>query len=474
MDILKRNLFAFSLSLIFASVLLLADTAKAQYRIGYKSVSTWQQKENMRIDVSIWYPTRREPSEFRLDEYIVLAARNGPVLRVVDEKLAPPFRKERELIREKAENEGKTKWEINQELNKVPLPHKKLPLIMLSHDFGATRYSNHTLALELASQGFIVAMPMHVGDNALKMPLLNSSRALIERSRQASGTLDLLLSHKVFSHYIDDSNITFIGFGSGGTAGLLLTGTALTTSLWQRYCAEFESDISGEILSPFDLSDDHFSKNVLDNSGAGVDPYCREPLKARLDNLVSSLQDYFVYTARTELFYEHVTVERKKIAAETSELIDKQIVRAKAQSRLLAPHIESPPFIQPYFPPLTARQSLRDARFKRMVLVSPGYSILFDREGLSRINKPILFIGLDQDKINIPQYQSKVLFELVTQGYANHEILEGTDIWGLQAPCAEPNMLVEICKSVTDEERSDITSELAEIILDFVPNFEAD
>ena len=160
------------------------------------------------------------------------------------------------------------------------------------------------------------------------------------------------------------------------------------------------------------------------------------------------------------------------MAEEAANIIDKQTRWYKRQNPRAS--AVSAPFIQPYFPLLTAEQSVRDGRFSRMIFVSPGYSVLYDSEGLAEIEVPILFIGLDQDKTNIPKYQGEILAGIVGEEYADHIIIEGTDIWGLQTPCSEADMLVEICKSVTDEERNNVTIELAEIILDFVPNFEED
>jgi len=475
LDILKRNVFVFILSFFLVVVLLYADEAKAQYRVGYRSVATWKQKENIRLDISVWYPTRRAVSEFRLGEFIVAAAKNAPILKIIDEELAAPFRIERELIRDKAEKAGKSKREINQELSKIELPFRKLPLIVLSHDSGGTRYSNYTVALELASQGFIVAIPMHIGDNAFKMPLLGSGLALTERARQISASLDLLLSHTPVSNYIDESNMTFLGFGSGGTAGLLLTGIDLTVNLWGDYCKEFDSIsqiFPHATLSPLGQLSGNFDAQIAFDSNADFNPYCMEPFRTRMNDLVVGLQQYFEYNYMVSLFYENITMARKKVAKKSASLIDKQIKLAKRRNTVLSSHLSSPPFIQPYFPLVKVEQPLRDERFARMIFVSPGYSFLFDREGLLRVDKPILFIGLDKDKVNVPKYQSEVLYEAVGEKQATHEMITGTDIWGLQAPCSETDMLVEICKSVTDEERSDLVNELAEIVLDFVPNFE--
>ena len=508
MNILQRNISFFLL--LFLGIFLPVDEVMAKYNVGYRSLSVWNQKENMRIDVAIWYPTTRNPREFRLAEYVVFAAKDGAVLNVIDEEIAAPFYAERDSVREKAKKENKTQWEINQELRKVPLPHINYPLIVLSHDSGATRHSNHPIAMELVRQGFIVAMPMHIGDNAIQMPLLNSGRALINRARQISATLDLLLSHKVFSNYIDVGHMTFLGFGSGGTAGLLLTGTDFDMDLWKNYCSQEntaaenlstpvlldKNDINqtdeidnsyGELFLDDILNGQAYEQNDLETQPKALatldpldfafdptnkdNPYCLEPLYSKMAVTINGLRDYFSYKRTTNFFYENISVVRKEIEKEAETIINKKLSDFKRINSGLYYDISSPPFILPYFPAFRFDKPLLDKRFERMIFVSPGYAALFDREKLALIDKPVLFVGLEEDKINYPQYQSEVFFSAMGEKYAKHELISGTDIWGLQALCHEEDALVEICQSVSDEDRIDLVEELTDIVLDFVPPF---
>lgn len=518
-----RRIFFFSL-LFFVFCFLEVANANAQYNVGYRSISIWNPKENIRLDISIWYPTLRAPSEFSLDNFIIFGAKNAPILQKINEELAAPVRIIREGISKKADKDGLTAWERLQELKKAPLPFHPLPLILLSHDTGATRFSNHTIAQALASRGYIVAIPMHEGDNAWQMQLANSARALTKRARQISASLDLLLTHESLTSYIDKNNITYLGFGSAGTAGLLLTKASPTAHIWQNYCAEnsfLETD-SMYSLSPIE---NLLESQVQDSfhSDKRINPYCLSPLKQIMDELVMDFEIFSEYELMTNTYYDNISTAKKNIAVENSIHLIEYTKLLKRQNPSFKDFIDTPPFIQPYFPLFEKTVSLQDGRFTRMIFVSAGYSMLFEKESLSEIEIPLLFIGLHDDKINLPEYQSEVFvkaintfsngnlkmiqvenstqqdpiiltnlheeIDLATEALmqsqathipekrkvktnAQHSIIYHTDIWGLQAPCAKENTLVEICNTVSDATRADVTSQLCDMIMDFIPSVE--
>ena len=45
--------------------------AREEIHVGYRSISTWNSRENVRLDVGVWYPTRSEERDYVMDEYHV-------------------------------------------------------------------------------------------------------------------------------------------------------------------------------------------------------------------------------------------------------------------------------------------------------------------------------------------------------------------------------------------------------------------
>lgn len=70
-----------------------------------------------------------------------------------------------------------------------------LPLIVISHGNGGGPPSHADLAMALASEGYIVAAPMHPGDNFADQSGVGSASFFHERTRQLRATLDQLLEH---------------------------------------------------------------------------------------------------------------------------------------------------------------------------------------------------------------------------------------------------------------------------------------
>ncbi|MBR4742302.1 MAG: hypothetical protein IK079_05335, partial [Desulfovibrio sp.] len=56
------------------------------------------------------------------------------------------------------------------------------------------------------------------------------------RAQELSATIDLLLQHETFKASIDAQQIGLLGFGTGGSAALLLAGAAPDCISWPDYC----------------------------------------------------------------------------------------------------------------------------------------------------------------------------------------------------------------------------------------------
>ena len=185
-------LLFFLLSAVPAGSAAAADS----YQVGFRTLGQWSADTNLRLDVNIWYPSLRPPRELNYAPWTIAAARNGKPV------------------------EG------------------RFPLLLLSHASPGPRFSYHDTAAWLASCGFVVAAPTHSQDCMDNMSLLFTWRQLETRAKELSSTIDLLLADQELAASIDKNRIGLLGFGTGGTAALLLGGALPDCASWPEYCAK--------------------------------------------------------------------------------------------------------------------------------------------------------------------------------------------------------------------------------------------
>lgn len=177
----------------FFLVLAVPAWAEPTYTAGFQTVGIWESERGLRLDVTLWYPSRRAASDLTYDDWTFRAARGA-----------------------------------------TPVAGRH-PLILLSHDTAGSRFSLHYLAEALARSGFVVAAPTHSGDSMDDMRYMFSTSQLVVRARELSALLDALLAGE-HAAMIDLSRVGVVGIGPGASAALLLTGAVLDGSGWQSYC----------------------------------------------------------------------------------------------------------------------------------------------------------------------------------------------------------------------------------------------
>ncbi|MES2125838.1 MAG: dienelactone hydrolase family protein [Pseudomonadota bacterium] len=101
---------------------------------------------------------------------------------------------------------------------------QKLPLVVISHGNGGGPGSHADLAMALASAGYIVAAPMHAGDNFLDESLASSATLFNERNRQLRATVDAMLKDWPVHDHIDAARIGAFGMSAGGLTVLSAIG----------------------------------------------------------------------------------------------------------------------------------------------------------------------------------------------------------------------------------------------------------
>ena len=112
-------------------------------------------------------------------------------------------------------------------------PH---PLVLMSHGSGGTMDGLGWLASGLVTEGAMVLAVNHPGSTSGDSSPRRSVR-LGERARDLSAALDALLADPAFASYIDQSNITAIGFSLGGATALNLGGLRFDPDGYADYCA---------------------------------------------------------------------------------------------------------------------------------------------------------------------------------------------------------------------------------------------
>lgn len=385
----------------------LLEPEEAATYAGHRSLVTWLPGEAIRVDMAVWYPTRRTPTNIMAQGWFFQAARNAPPL------------------------ENPNGW----------------PLLLLSHDSTGSRYAHNDLAINLAQKGFIVVAPTHDSDNAEDMRLLFTADQLPRRALQLKAALDTILTNADLGPLIDRQRIIYLGFGNGGTAGLLLAGAKLTPDLWPLYC-----------------------RDNPDN------PYCAPVIRSQMDTLTRTMRVQSALTAESQMNRATAAEARARELTRAGEGISKTYARIYRAQRRQIIEFKAPPAFLPPLPPLPNQPVLNDNRINAMILVSPGYSMLFERESLHAINLPILFILAGKDNLNNPAKaegkpvnQADVLHRAIAPPTPNYIIIPNADLPAFQSACPKSaGALPDLCNSVTPAQRLTILHETQNNILSFI------
>ncbi len=115
-------------------------------------------------------------------------------------------------------------------------PHEKLHrLIVLSHGSGGSAMADHGLASKLARAGFIVAQPLHAGDN-FRDASKSGPAAFQSRPTEISQVVDALATHPQWSARLALTQVGVHGMSAGGVTGLALAGAQWRTLNLVQHC----------------------------------------------------------------------------------------------------------------------------------------------------------------------------------------------------------------------------------------------
>ena len=461
-----------------------ARQSKQNVYAGYRTLSSSLPAQRLMIHMGVWYPTRRKAGNVKVGDWTFRAARNAPIMQ------GP--------------------W----------------PVIILSHDVTGSAWTHHDIAAALAARGFIVAAPTHDHDNGEDMALLFSDRELPVRALQLRAALDLVLEHAQIGKEADRSRIGFLGFGMPASAGLLLAGGELTPDAWASFCkgreetpptealpeppapAEEESlpeaverDVrpdgsvppislpqavpprpvaevpaaphapSGTFLQNFLVTsayaDEELSPEVRALLRPTDSPWCSPYLSTKMDDLVESMR-HRTLEREEKTAMMHTAVEaRRQLFRRLSDSVSRSHHRQLRIARSDA--LPTPPVALPLLPPLSHNSPVAVARFKAMVFISPGFSMLFSKESLAAVHTPSLFIGAEKDTWNRPSEQAARFVDMMDHR-PEYMLLNHADAPSLQAPCPSSDPagpLASLCASVDPETREAIHARLVSVLQEF-------
>lgn len=134
-----------------------------------------------------------------------------------------------------------------------PVSGQGLPLVVISHGNGGGPGGHADMALALASAGYVVAAPMHTGDNYADQSGLASAHYLGNRTRELSAAVDYMLGQWDGRAHIDPKRIGAYGFSAGGLTVLAAAGARPDLAHVATHCAkaqEFTCDLLRQLKSP--------------------------------------------------------------------------------------------------------------------------------------------------------------------------------------------------------------------------------
>jgi predicted dienelactone hydrolase len=130
---------------------------------------------------------------------------------------------------------------------------ERLPLVILSHGTGGTPLSHIDTALALAEAGYVVAAPIHPGDNLQDQSNVGTASWMSDRARQLRQTVDFITGEWPGRTHVNPAAIGVFGYSAGGTAALLNMGGRIDPARVRQHCAK-QPELVCRILKPSNAS----------------------------------------------------------------------------------------------------------------------------------------------------------------------------------------------------------------------------
>lgn len=117
---------------------------------------------------------------------------------------------------------------------------KKRPVAMFSHGNQGMRYQSYFLTEYLASHGYIVLAPDHVGNTFSDNDEARKPELIVRRPQDISDSFNWLLEQEKYQDCIDpDAGFAIIGHSFGGYTALSISGAYIDTEKTAEFCADY-------------------------------------------------------------------------------------------------------------------------------------------------------------------------------------------------------------------------------------------
>ncbi|MBV6424391.1 MAG: hypothetical protein NAOJABEB_02201 [Steroidobacteraceae bacterium] len=195
MNWLKASASALSVVTATSLIYVLANAQRSEHPVGFQIRGI--QTANGPMAVAIWYPTtgRATPTTL-VGNSLLSISRNGAIAG------------------------------------------HQLPLLVISHGNGGGALSHVDLAMEMASAGFVVAAPTHIGDNSADVSRQGSPMLFSQRAGQLRSTLDYMLGAWPGAAHVDAARVSAFGMSAGAFTVLTLIGARPDMDRIASHCAQ--------------------------------------------------------------------------------------------------------------------------------------------------------------------------------------------------------------------------------------------
>jgi predicted dienelactone hydrolase len=123
---------------------------------------------------------------------------------------------------EKAAMQTMGAFQIDVAMNAKPRAGNQR-LVVMSHGSGGSPISDHQLAATLAKAGYLVAQPLHAGDNYQDVSQAGPE-SWKTRPTELTETIDALAKDKLWSSFFDADKVGVHGMSAGGVTALAVAG----------------------------------------------------------------------------------------------------------------------------------------------------------------------------------------------------------------------------------------------------------
>ena len=203
-------------------------TGRGPYAVGVTTIESVEDMEGSgrRFPVEVWYPARAQSNAATASYELKLGALT---LATYDSPL--------------------------QAVRDAPLDHRgsRHPLLVFSHGLGGTRFQSVYMTEFLASHGFVVAAPDHVGNTFAEEINGNNKLSLLEAARVRPGdvsrTLDAVLKRNeswpesLLAYGVDASRVAVAGHSFGGFTTYRIAGGTIDSERGDALCAANPTDL---------------------------------------------------------------------------------------------------------------------------------------------------------------------------------------------------------------------------------------